>query len=169
MKLEHHEIGCRKWCETWVCLKEKLLRRVSLQDIEVRGIGFIGKHFLISLYISKVTREVKRMDQRPNQPMFLMRNVTWRPGAMSMEQDYEMLRRAFLSGVPHPRRAWWQIPAPDGQWGWWGWRWGWWEVGGWAMVPPDFCSLVIDYHGNSTTGGASEPDLILISLWFILR
>ena len=115
MKLEHHEIGYRRWCETWVCLKEKLLRRVSLQDIEVRGIGFTGKHFLVSLYISKATREVKRMDQRPNQPMFLMRNVTWRPGATSMEQDYEMLWRAFLSGVPHPRRAWWQIPAPDGQ------------------------------------------------------
>ena len=37
-------------------------------------------------------------------------------------------------------------------------------MGSEAMVPLDFCSLVIDYHGNSTTGGASEPDLILISL-----
>lgn len=35
-------------------------------------------------------------------------------------------------------------------------------MGSEAVVPLDFCSLVVDYHGNSTTGGASEPDLILI-------
>ena len=58
---------------------------------------------------------MKRMDQRPNQPMFLMRNVTWRPGAVSTEQDCKMLQRTFLSGAPRPGRARWQIPAPDGQ------------------------------------------------------
>ena len=92
----------------------RLLKSASLQMGELRGVGFIVNIFLISLCTREATMKAKGVDRRPSYQRILMKSVTWRLGAESMERDSRTLTRAPLSRASHPGRVWRQIPAPDG-------------------------------------------------------